>query len=553
MLKFLKNEKLFSGFRVFYIITVIIYSLSRQNITALQAFLMSDILNVIVILFAGALVCWDVFIFKNIWKTKYISLLIVFTALTVVSSIVGFKYGYIENIKAIANIFIQFFLLYVVSVKKDSNELKKEASIVANAIGGFWAIPVLISLYMYFADITYTAKRYLWGEAAEISQGFVREDDGAVVMRLWGVFVDPNFASAISIAVVALCIFVLLNTKNKLLKVFNVFNIIIQFLYIVLSNSRMALLISCLSAFVGAWYYAYFLFKNKKLNVVVKEILALLVAGVFVVACFFTIQLTKNALPYVRYGIGYVEQKVEESKTQELTTTQPTTAATTEKPTESTTQPVETTQAVTQQETESVLTTQAPTEPVVTTQAPAEPATQQATVAENSTVPHVVETTKQNTIEKLERVDAAVKSDVSNGRFDLWLEGINTVFMSNPIFGVGPRNYNAVAQQLNPDLKIATGYSIHNSFIELLMGNGIVGTLVILLFFILCAIKALKARYKCTDNAKSIGVLMVCVLALFACGMFIACLFYTLSSATIILFTVLGYAVRLTIVDDNNN
>ena len=125
--------------------------------------------------------------------------------------------------------------------------------------------------------------------------------------------------------------------------------------------------------------------------------------------------------------------------------------------------------------------------------------------------------------------------------------------MSNPIFGVGPRNYNAVAQQLNPDLKIATGYSIHNSFIELLMGNGIVGTLVILLFFILCAIKALKARYKCTDNAKSIGVLMVCVLALFACGMFIACLFYTLSSATIILFTVLGYAVRLTIVDDNNN
>jgi hypothetical protein len=82
------------------------------------------------------------------------------------------------------------------------------------------------------------------------------------------------------------------------------------------------------------------------------------------------------------------------------------------------------------------------------------------------------------------------------------------------------------------------------------MGNGIVGTIVLALFFVLCAIKAITVRYQDVKKAKYVGILMISVLALLACGMFIACLFYTLSGATIILFTFLGYAVRIAFVEE---
>lgn len=549
MLKCLKNENLFSGIRLVYIITTIVYSLARQNITALQPYLMSDILNVIVIGVAAVLVLWDVIIFKNIWKTKYISILIAFVGLTVISSIVGFKYGYIENIKALANLFIQFFLLFVVSVKKDSAALKKEVCIISNAVGVFWFVPAIISLYMYFADITYTGQRLLWGESVEIVQGFVREHDGAVVMRLWGVFVDPNFASAISIAIVTLCIFVILNSKNKFIKLFNVINIVVQVLYIVLSNSRMALLICCLSVFVGVWYYAYFLLKEKKFNLIVKEFISVVMAIVCTVACFASVQLIKNTLPYIRYGIEYVDEKIgsdvdetaetSTETTTEQTTTEPTTAENTSVTTTVTTTVVPSTE---QNITETIaVVTIDNTTAVVTPVLPVD-STESTTVEET--------TTKTNVVEKLERVDAAVKTDKTNGRFDLWMEGINAVFKPNPIFGVGPRNYNVVANHVNPDLKISNGFSIHNSYVELLMGNGALGTIVLALFFIICAFKAISVRYKDTRKAKSVGILMVGVLAILACGMFIACLFYTLSGATIIMFTFLGYAVRIALVDE---
>lgn len=537
MLNHLKNEKLFSGIRLAYIIAVIIYSLARQNITALQPYLMSDILNVIVIAVAAVLVCWDVFVFKNIWKTKYIPILIVFVILTVISSVVGFKYGYIENIKALANLFIQFFLFFVVSVKKDSISLKKEACTIANAVGGFWAIPAVVSLFMYFADITYTATRHLWGESVEIVQGFVREHDGAVVMRLWGVFVDPNFASAISIAIVVLCLFVLFNSKNKFIKIFNIFNIVAQVLYIVLSNSRMALLISCLAVFTGVWYYAYFLFKEKKLNTIIKEFFSVVMAVVCAATCFFSVQIIKNVLPYVRYGIEYIDEKIEADTTEN---------------TESTTENI------------TVQSTEESTETLTTTEVSATIETSTQNVVEETTVPEIVPvkptevvsteevTTKGNVIEKLDREDAAVKEDKTNGRFDLWMEGINNVFKPNVIFGVGPRNYNAVAKLTDPDLRISSGFSIHNSYVELLMGNGLTGTLILALFFVLCAVNAVVIRYKDPQKAKSVGILMVCTLTLLACGMFIACLFYTLSGATIMLFTFLGYAVRLTFIDNTN-
>lgn len=534
MLKLLKNEKLYSNIRIVYIIFLIIYALARQNITALQPYLLSDLLNVAVIGIAGVLVCWDVFVFKNIWQTKYIWLLGGFGVFTVISSCVGFKYGYVENVKTLANLFIQFCLLYVVGVNKSSKELKKEVSVVSTSIGFLWLIPVCISLYMYFADISYTQNRYLWGETSEIVQGFVHEHMGVVVMRLWGVFVDPNFASAICLAIAVLSLFVIYETNNKPLKVFHIINIIAQYLYIVLSNSRMGLLILLFVVLVGAWYCVYACMYDKKFNRIVKEVISVLVAGVCVCVCYASVSLTKTVLPYVRYGIELVTSSEQPSDTENSgsdSTSSENVSSTENEVTSS------------NNETESVTDN---TESVATTEP--EMSSESETKAEDNS-----QKGDNIKVEKLDRLDIEAKDDVSNGRFSLWAEGLTTVFKNNWLLGVGPRNYHTAANEIDPEMRISTGYSIHNSFVELLMGNGIIGTLILLVFFVLCAKDALVFRYKKPKKTVSIGLLMVCVLGLLACGMFIACLFYTLSGATILMFAMLGYAVRLISCEQNTD
>lgn len=508
MLKLLKKESLYSNIRITYIITVIFYSLARQNVTALQPYLMSDLLNIAVIGVAGLLVLWDVVVFRNIWKTKYIWLLAAFGGLTVVSSVLGFRYGYIENVKSIANLFIQFCLLYVVGVRKERNEIEREVRIISDCVGFGWFIAAFVSVLMYFADFSYTANRYLWGETTEIVQGFVHEHYGVTVMRLWGVFVDPNFASAVCIAVICMSAFVLLTSQKKAQKIFHIVNIIVQYIYIVLSNSRMGLLILCLVVFIGGWYYSFLIIGKKKVNVIVKELISVVLAVVCTGLCYASVQLTKTTLPYVRYAIDMISYDEDDNKSDVSSEN--------------------TTDADENMTYEDESTTEA-----------------NDTTVENQTEEPSSAVAEKPQIENLDRQDVVVKSDISNGRFSLWMEGIKTVFKDNMIMGVGPRNYHTVAKLTDPTTRISTGYSIHNSFVELLMGNGVVGTLVILLFFVLCAKDTVVVRYKNPDKAKRVGVLMLLVLSILACGMFIACLLYTLSGVTVIMFTFLGYAVSL--------
>ena len=82
------------------------------------------------------------------------------------------------------------------------------------------------------------------------------------------------------------------------------------------------------------------------------------------------------------------------------------------------------------------------------------------------------------------------------------------------------------------------------------MGNGVIGTLVLLLFLVLCAKDIIVVRYKDLRRAKGVGFLSAGIINFLICGMFIACLFYTLSGATVLLFTYLGYAVRISSLED---
>ena len=474
MLEKLKREVLYSKVRLFYIVVVLLYSLARQFIVALQPVLMLSVFNLAVIGAAGLICLWDIICFRNIFKAKYIWILAVLFAFTLISTVLNIDYGFSDNIKAAANMFIQFFVLYVVASDYKKEDIDKDIKVIGNAVGVFWMIATFISLIMYFADIYYTQTNYLWGEAKLVHQGFVHFDGGARVMRLWGVFIDPNFASAVSIIIICICAYLLYLSTKKWQRILHIVNIVVQSFYIVLSGSRMALLIVLLLAAVGGWYFAGNILsafkKTRLIKGFLREVLAVALAVISVGAVYTAHTTIKSALPYVRHGIALVHDVFEEN-------------------------------------------------------------------TDLSEVPD-----KEDEYE-INRDDMDSKTDISNGRLELWLEGFK-VFKKSPVFGVGPRNYATVANEINSEMDISYR-SVHNSYVELLMGNGVIGFMLMLLFFLLCAIKGLKFRNQPTNVNTKVGILLLIVLSALAGGMFISSLFYYLSGISVVAFVMIGYAMKL--------
>lgn len=468
----LKSKELFFNVRIVYVVFMLLYALLRQNVTALQPFLMQGWLNVAITLFAAVLIVWDILCFRNFLKTKYIWILASVAFLSVIMSVVYYRYGFVDNIKACINMFIHFFVLYSLGSDMKRSRVDKEMQVLGNALCLAWGIAAAISVFMYFADIYYTQTSYLWHEPTEVVQGFVRIDDGEIVMRLWGVFVDPNFASNVSLVAVLFSVYILSVNRVKWLRIVHVVNIIVQYLYIVLSGSRMSMLVMCLLVFVGVWYLV--LPKLTRLSRrAVRETVAVLLAVVLTVCCYGSVQITKTVLPYVQHGISQLK-------------TEPTT--------------------------------------------PSEGEDNQGG-------------NDSDGVENLDRTDIAEKGDVSNGRFSLWSESFR-VFAKSPLFGVGPRSYQIMAKEIDLALKIASK-SIHNSYLELLMGNGAVGLLLMVLFFALCAKDAIVLRFRGSDVTFRVGIMMLIVLGCLGAGMFISSLFYYLSGMSIFVFLALGYAVNL--------
>lgn len=468
----LKNKDLFFNVRLVYVVSVLLYALLRQNVTALQPFLMQGWLNVAITLFAAVLILWDLLCFRNFLKTKYVWILAAVAFLTAIVSVVYYRYSFVDNVKACINMVINFFVLYSIGCDMTRKRVHREIQVLGNALGLVWGIAAAVSVFMYFADIFYTQTSYLWYEPTEILQGFVREDDGELVMRLWGVFVDPNFASNVSIVAILFSVYIIAVNRAKWLRIVHIVNIVVQFLYIVLSGSRMSVLVMCLLVFVGVWYLV--LPKLTRLSrCAVREIVAVLLAVALTVCCYCGVQLTKTVLPYVQYGISQLKEE-------------------------------------------------------------------QGTPPEDD---NNQDEDDSDGVESLDRIDISEKGDVSNGRFSLWSEGFR-IFEKSPLFGVGPRSYHIMAKELDPELKIA-GKSIHNSYLELLMGNGIVGVVLMILFFALCAKDAVVLRHRGGDAAFPVGIMMLIVLGCLGAGMFISSLFYYLSGMSIFVFLALGYAVSL--------
>lgn len=207
---------------------------------------------------------------KKYGKMPCLILMILFCMSFLLSIVMNRQYGgMVTDLKWLIWTGIQFFGLYVCDLEREEEKYKREFAILSHIFIIVTVIAAVASLVMmarsYSAFLTTADKEF-------IITGFQWD-------RLWGVYTDPNYGAVFSVIGILLSGLYLIKQKRNL-KILYVIAILINYAYLISSDSRTGLLalIFCGGLFLYLWCVSRF--KSKK---VLKSIL--------VVVCVFAVVL----------------------------------------------------------------------------------------------------------------------------------------------------------------------------------------------------------------------------------------------------------------------
>ena len=158
---------------------------------------------------------------------------------------------------------------------------------------------------------------------------------------------------------------------------------------------------------------------------------------------------------------------------------------------------------------------------------------------------------KEKDKQKLEigRQSNDINGDVSNRRFAIWGSGLE-IFKSKPLTGVTFRNYVPYAEDKLPDTYIVHNdfdkfRSMHNSFVDILVSQGILGVVIIAAYIILVLVLIFKNFFKFKgEKYKYHTVLLSIIAPIFASMMFYSETFYMNTGGAFLFWLALGYLIQ---------
>lgn len=243
--------------------------------------------------------------------------------------------------------------------------------------------------------------------------------DGTVGKKVEGFFEGRLFGvftdpNYASLCAVAAIVFAVLNTKKSLLgKIYHIFAIICFGIYTVLSGSRTTLLVLCIFSFLVGIFLAW----NKLTSLIKQRAVQIIVSLLIGVVCIGIPILGEASVKYVSTQAANLYMDIFDIDPSER-------------------------------------------------EVYIDPAFRdEIHISDN---PGVI---------SFDRPDVTEKSDISNNRISIWTDYLN-VFKKAPIVGTSPRNALAFAEDNFDSLFIIDKqYSVHNSYLAVLVSTGILGTL----------------------------------------------------------------------------
>ena len=225
---------------------------------------------------------------RNRWT--YDTLLLLFIAIMIVSSLVNMKYGIFANIKFIIWEALYFFIVYDHGVSSNQKDSEQLLSWISGILITVWTLLVVVSLGMFLTQFHYLI------QLTRVNPLRI----GMLEGRLFGVFSDPNYGSVMCVVTIFLSLYYLFSKefKNKWLIAGICLSIFLNISYIVLSGSRNGLITLLLTTFVFVFFTMYQFQLKKKTNLGLSILLSLL-SGVAVAAIIFLItKLIKTGWSY---------------------------------------------------------------------------------------------------------------------------------------------------------------------------------------------------------------------------------------------------------------
>lgn len=145
----------------------------------------------------------------------------------------------------------------------------------------------------------------------------------------------------------------------------------------------------------------------------------------------------------------------------------------------------------------------------------------------------------------LEREDVVDTTNISNNRFAIWRDYLK-VFTKTPLFGTSPRKPLDYVKDRFPNMYVVgKEYLVHNGYLGVLVGTGLLGTIPIALWFLLVALRAV--RYLFSDRTRSdqrYGVILI-LTTLLICPLlsafFMMEIFFSMDISTFLFWPLAGY------------
>lgn len=458
-------KKYFLGFKIYYLL----YLLLAFNAFVNESLWMEYATDLLALLGVGCAVCmlkdW-----KQYQKVANLRLIFLFLASYAVSAVVNYRYGIGNNVKELIWMFLFMVVLYATSAVLSAEERKKELRLLA-------------CIWVIYSTITNALgnSMVLWGR----SYGLTKVRDGKSVGfkvvgfkwgRLWGMYDDPNHGATITVAAILLAVYLFVRTAKWYWRVCLALSMLIQFGYLVLSDSRTGLVSVGVGAIVWTVALAGKHFREKGMKAGKAMAVSLLLGLVVAAGITGTANVCKREYNAHDKQIEVLAKKWFQPK----------------------------------------------------------------------------KTTSKGTgTSKIGRKQD-LKGDASNGRLDIWKSGLEIVETS-PVVGVSFRNMTAYAQQNMPHTYLvdnpenAKYDSLHNSVLDVLVSQGILGILICLVL----VINTGKLLRKYLERRKEKNVwdrsfMTACLaltLAMGAGSLFLSMVFYLNAPQTYIFWLCFGYLV----------
>ena len=386
------------------------------------------------------LIAWDFFTSRSLFQIPYADILVAFFAACMIGIVINRQYSFASNIKGLLWVAIQTFLFAAIVTRTRGKSVLKWFHMLSDIFIAIWLAGVVWALGQYcvqYADVRDIVVG-LDGVIQTLRVGFMQG-------RLFGIFLDPNYASVCSLIAIALsaCNFISAN-RPRPVKGYYILSIILQIFYVVLSGSRTGLLAGVVVAALCAAFLLTKRFgrpRQAKHSGKINGGLFLAVGALSVLILLGGYRVTQTALSYVPNLVSSVTQLFEQSEEPDV---QPTPGG-----------------------------------------------------------PSDGEDDRQhegNTPVDLDRTDVTESDDVTNHRVSIWSDYLELV-KETPWFGTTARGYTDWAKKVIPDsFVVERGYSPHNGYLMLLVASGVIGFGLMMVWMALIVWKVLSYLIRRWDS-----------------------------------------------------